>query len=130
MARSGRGERKRQWQEQPEPQPPEVDPDVVPDAELDSVLVSDFDSVFDSVFESDFASPALALASLPFAASGLLPEFLKSVAYHPLPLSWKPAALTSLLKRLLPQAGHSVSGESDNFCSASSWCPQAAQRYS
>src|SRR5262245_41627087 len=134
MARSGPRYRDVQWQEQPEPQPPELEPELLLDAEF----ASDFDSDFDSVFESALASPALALASpalilaspLLFAASGLLPEPLKSVAYQPLPLSWKPAAVRSLLKRGLPQSGQSVSGESDSFCSASSLCPQAPQRYS
>jgi len=97
-------------------------------------LASDFDSDFGVEVVSDlasaFASPPFAFAS-PFAlAAGLVPELLKSVAYQPLPLSWKPAAETSLLKRALPQTGQSVSGESESFCKASSLCPQSLQRYS
>src|SRR6185436_15980647 len=55
---------------------------------------------------------------------------LKSVAYQPLPFRWKPAALTSLASVDLPQAGHSVRGRSESFCSTSFSCPQLVHRYS
>jgi hypothetical protein len=47
----------------------------------------------------------------------LLPR--KSVTYQPLPLSWKPAAVTCLLKASLPQFGQTVKGASEIFCSTS-----------
>ena len=50
---------------------------------------------------------------------GLLPLFLKSVAYQPEPLSWKPGAVNCLEKASAPQAGHAVSGASEIFCSTS-----------
>ena len=42
-------------------------------------------------------------------AAGLLPS-LKSVAYQPKPLSWKPAAVSCLSIVALPQALHSGAG--------------------
>lgn len=50
---------------------------------------------------------------------GLLPLFLKSVAYQPEPLSWKPGAVSCLEKAWIPQTGHTVSGASEIFCSTS-----------
>jgi hypothetical protein len=44
---------------------------------------------------------------------------LKSVAYQPEPLSWKPAAVSCLLKEGEPQEGHFVRGSSDIFCKTS-----------
>src|SRR5205823_5015684 len=86
------------------------------------------DSAFDSVLDSaGFEPPSLSPVDL---AAGLDPELLKSVAYQPLPLSWNPAAVTSLLRAGLPQAGHARSSGSESFCSASSSCPQSEQRYS
>src|SRR5438105_2269250 len=78
------------------------------------------------------ASTGLDSASLPASAfaAGFAPEFLKSVAYQPLPLRWNPASEMSLERLFLPQTGQSDSGASVNFCSASSLCPQAAHRYS
>ncbi len=72
------------------------------------------------------SSPRRAVASPPsaFFAAGLLPEPLKSVAYQPLPLSWKPAADTSLTRESFVHAGQATSGASENFCSASSSWPQ------
>jgi hypothetical protein len=49
---------------------------------------------------------------------------LKSVAYQPDPLSWKPAAVSCLLKVALPQAGQSVNGVSEIFCKTSLAWPQ------
>jgi hypothetical protein len=49
---------------------------------------------------------------------------LKSVAYQPDPLSWKPAAVSCLLKVGLPQAGQSVSAASAIFCKTSLAWPQ------
>src|SRR5207253_5910552 len=78
------------------------------------------------------ASTGLDSASLPASAfaAGFAPEFLKSVAYQPLPLRWNPASEISLERLFLPQTGQSDSGASVNFWSASSLCPQAAHRYS
>ena len=42
----------------------------------------------------------------------------------------KPAADSCFWYLALPHAGHLVSGASETFCRCSSWCPQAAQRYS
>ena len=44
---------------------------------------------------------------------------LKSVAYQPLPLSWKPAAVICLLKFSVLQAGQVVSGSALIFCRTS-----------
>jgi hypothetical protein len=49
---------------------------------------------------------------------------LKSVAYQPEPLSWKPAAVSCFLKVEAPQDGQSVSRESDIFCKTSLANPQ------
>ena len=49
---------------------------------------------------------------------------LKSVAYQPEPLSWKPAAVTCFLNVDAPQDGQSVSKESDIFCKTSFANPQ------
>ena len=61
-------------------------------------------------------------------ASGLAagPELppRKSVTYQPEPLSWKPAAVTCLVKASAPQAGQTDSGVSDIFCSTSLAWPQ------
>src|SRR5881394_3275986 len=84
---------------------------------FDSVLVSVLASVLASAFASGFASG--------FASSDFLPP-LKSDAYQPEPLSWKPAAVSCLAYFFLPQAGHLVSGASLSFWRWSSWCPQAA----
>jgi hypothetical protein len=71
---------------------------------------------FDSVEEAA-AVPVVAAAEPP-----ALP--LKSVAYQPEPLSWKPAAVSCLLNVAAPQAGHSVSGASEIFCRTSLAWPQ------
>jgi hypothetical protein len=85
------------------------------DSGLDSGADSDF---FDSGFsDSDFAA-------------GFEPEFLKSVAYQPLPFSWNPAAVTILENSGAPHFVHTVSGASLTFRRNSCWWPQRAQRYS
>ena len=79
------------------------------------------------------AAGGVAAAAAPLSAlfsAGLSPPFFpppsrKSVTYQPEPLSWKPAAVSCLLNALAPQAGHSVRGGSDIFCSASLAKPQA-----
>jgi hypothetical protein len=53
------------------------------------------------------------------------PPLRKSVTYQPEPLSWKPAAVTCLENADAPQAGHTVSGSSEIFCSTSLAWPQA-----
>src|SRR5262249_51744280 len=70
-------------------------------AGADFFFASGFASVLASVFASPFRSA--------FLSTGLLPALLKSVAYQPLPFSWKPAALRSFLYAFWPQAGHLVS---------------------
>jgi hypothetical protein len=65
-------------------------------------------------------SPDLA-AVAPF----LLPEpFLKSVAYHPLPRNWNPAAVSCFEKVSAWHCGQLVNGASDTFCSTSRLWPQ------
>ena len=56
------------------------------------------------------------------------PPPLKSVAYQPLPLSWKPAADSCLVKVDAPQDGQSVSGAALIFCITSFSKPQDEQR--
>ena len=88
-------------------------------------------------FVPSFAAPAAGAASaLPALApsAGLaagLPPLLpsrKSVTYQPEPLSWKPAAVTCLLKVSWPHSGHSVNGASESFCKASFSKPHDEQR--
>ncbi len=70
--------------------------------------------------------------SLLVASCGLdLPEFeplRKSVTYQPVPFNWNPAAVSCFLNFASPQAGQSVRGASETFCSASFAKPQASQR--
>jgi hypothetical protein len=92
-----------QWQAQEAPQPPAVSDE----AEASAAGEDD--------------SPAGADA----AAAPVTPlPPLKSVAYQPDPLSWKPGALSCLLNLGAPQAGQSVSGASEIFCRTSLACPQ------
>ena len=76
-------------------------------------------------------APLLA-PSLLVASCGLdLPEFeplRKSVTYQPEPFNWNPAAVSCFLNFASPQAGQSVRGASETFCSASFAKPQASQR--
>ena len=70
------------------------------------------------------ASGALAgLLSLVLAVAELLSvvDFLplKSVAYQPVPLSWKPGAVSCLEKLACWHSGHAVNGASDIFCRTS-----------
>ena len=60
-------------------------------------LVWGFDSLFESLFASGFESPLASGLRSAFFSGGFLPVVLKSVAYQPLPLSWKPAALSCFL---------------------------------
>jgi len=75
-------------------------------------------------------SPDSPLASLPDLAAGFAPPPLKSVAYQPLPLSWNPAADSSLLNVSLPQDGQTVSFGSECFWRNSSWKPHSEHLYS
>ena len=70
---------------------------------------------------------ALDVAGAGLAAAPLLP-LRKSVTYQPVPLSWKPAAVSCFLNALLPQVGHSDSGASETFCKTSLENPQDSQR--
>src|SRR5690606_7624046 len=63
-------------------------------------------------------------AGLPAAGAGAEEPLRKSVTYQPEPLSWKPAAVSCLVKAAAPQAGQSVSGASDIFCRTSLAWPQ------
>lgn len=51
---------------------------------------------------------------------------LKSVTYQPVPLSWKPAAVSCFLKVAAPHSGQSVNSGSDIFCKTSLACPQVS----
>ncbi len=73
--------------------------------------------------------PAAGVLALSALASGLAGEPLKSLAYQPLPLSWKPAAVSNLFNDSLPHSGQVVSGASLIFRRNSFWNPQALQRY-
>ena len=53
-----------------------------------------------------------------FGAAGL-PEFLKSVAYQPVPFNWKAAAVSCFFKLSSPHSGHVSKGESLIFWIAS-----------
>lgn len=70
----------------------------------------------------DDAAPAAA----PVAADPLL---RKSVTYHPVPLSWKPAAVNCLRKVSAPHAGQVVNGASETFCNTSLAWPQDSHLY-
>jgi hypothetical protein len=59
------------------------------------------------------------------AGAGAFEPPLKSVAYQPEPLSWKPAAVSCLVKVAAWQAGQSVSKSSEIFCKTSLAWPQA-----
>ena len=65
------------------------------------------------------------LSLLSVLAGAVFAPPLKSVAYQPEPLSWKPAAVSCLVNEGLPQAGHTLSGGSDIFCKWSLAKPQA-----
>jgi len=66
-----------------------------------------------------------ALSLLSALAGAALAPPLKSVAYQPEPLSWKPAAVSCLVKDGLLQTGHTLKGGSDIFCKWSLAKPQA-----
>ena len=89
-----------------------------------------------AVFVTAMASQSAAAQALPplsqaaaGAAAALLVPPLKSVAYQPVPLSWKPGAVNCLEKAAAPQAGQSVNGASDIFWSTSLAWPQAPHLY-
>ena len=92
--------------------------------DLVSALVLSPDLVSLGFFEAD-CSP-LVLASFGFS----LPEFLKSVSYHPEPLSTKAAADTFFRRLSSPHSGQKTSGSSDIFCNASRWWSHETQAYS
>ena len=94
-----------------------------------SGFVSDFVSGFVSDFASGFASVFASLLPLsPLFAAGF--GFLKSVAYHPLPFKWNPAAVSILEKVCLSHSGQSVITGSLIFFRYYFWNPQDVQRYS
>src|SRR6185436_20851514 len=90
---------------------------VVAASDLVSDLVSDEGSDLASALASGFLS----------AVAGFEP-WRKSVWYQPLPLSWKPGAVNFFASAGSPHAGQSTRAGSLSFCSASSSCPQRAQR--
>jgi hypothetical protein len=95
-----------QWQAQDEPQPPAaVSP---PDDEL----------LAGAAGADSLAAAAVEPVAAVVAAEPPEPP-LKSVAYQPEPLSWKPAAVTCFLKDSAPQAGQVLSTGSDIFCKTS-----------
>jgi hypothetical protein len=66
------------------------------------------------------AAAAVAAVLAVAAGADVPPEPpLKSVAYQPEPLSWKPAAVSCLENVGLPHSGQSVSGASAIFCKTS-----------
>ena len=69
------------------------------------------------------AAPSAAAVGAAAAVELALPP-LKSVAYQPEPLSWKPAAVNCLLKLAWPQLGHSDNKGSEIFCNTSLANPQ------
>jgi hypothetical protein len=104
-----------QWQAQLLPQPP---------ADAAGVLGA---GAGDEADDSDgLASAGLLLSEAPLAGAGAgaLPEPLKSVAYQPEPLSWKPAAVSCFLNAAAPQAGQTVRTGSEIFCKTSLLSPQ------
>ncbi len=70
------------------------------------------------------AAPEAPAAPATAGADVLAAPPLKSVAYQPEPFSWKPAAVSCLLKLGAPQEGHCVRGSSDIFCKTSLAWPQ------
>jgi hypothetical protein len=100
---------KNQWQAQPVAQPPVA-------AGVEALVA---ESALALVLAE---AVSLAAAAVPATAAGadVPPEPpLKSVAYQPEPLSWKPAAVSCLENVGLPHSGQSVSGASAIFCSTS-----------
>ncbi len=82
----------------------------------------------DAEDEDDVSDLAALLPALLPAPPPPLP-LRKSVTYQPVPLSWKPAAVSCFLNSALPHSGQSVSGASEIFCRTSLAKPQASQRY-
>jgi hypothetical protein len=74
--------------------------------------------------EGDATASAVAAAAGTAAAAE--PPPLKSVAYQPVPLSWKPGAVSCLLNLGAPQTGQSVRASSLIFCKTSLAWPQAS----
>lgn len=77
---------------------------------------------------SGVADAGLAPSASLAGAWPFLPWSRKSVTYQPLPLSWKAGAVNCLRKASAPQAGHTVSGASENFWITSLAWPQVSQR--
>jgi len=137
-----------QWQAQdaPQPAPPDalVDETEVVEAEgvdaTDDPEAAGFEGVEGAAAPEPVAvvpasaedlpsAPVVSVVVFALSASGTtagaaVPPFLKSVAYQPVPLSWKPGALNCLLQLSCPHAGHFVWGVSDIFCSTSLAWPQ------
>jgi hypothetical protein len=113
-----------QWQAQ---EPPQAVPDdvlaVAPeDDSEDAEAAEPLDEAPDGV--PDDVAPSAPAAG----AAAAVEPLRKSVAYQPDPFNWKPAAVTCFEKLSAPQAGQTLSGASDRFCSTSLAWPQASQR--
>ena len=98
----------------PELEPVEADDgvDAPDDAEDDAAAP---DAALPDVSPVDDDADSLLPVAPPLlpAAAGAPPLLRKSVTYQPLPLSWKPAAVTCLRKVSLLHSGHTDSGGSE-----------------
>jgi len=74
----------------------------------------------------ELAAPSVAAPVSVDDPDALLPPSRKSVTYQPLPLSWKPAAVTCLENASAWQDGQTVNSGSDIFRNTSLAKPQAA----
>jgi hypothetical protein len=70
------------------------------------------------------SATAVELESAPAEGAAAEPPLLKSVAYQPEPLSWKPGADNCLENDGLPHCGQSVNAGSEIFCKWSFAKPQ------
>jgi hypothetical protein len=105
----------RQWQAQEAAQAPAL---------LEVVEVEAASPPVETAGAGDATASAVAAAAGTAAAAE--PPPLKSVAYQPVPLSWKPGAVSCLLNLGAPQTGQSVRESSLIFCKTSLAWPQAS----
>jgi hypothetical protein len=107
----------RQWQAQEAAQAPALLEVVEEEVEVASPPV-------ETAGAGDATASAVAAAAGTAVAAE--PPPLKSVAYQPVPLSWKPGAVSCLLNLGAPQTGQSVRASSLIFCKTSLAWPQAS----
>ena len=81
-------------------------------------------------YEEEYGARAWDIVVGALSILGFLLPLLKSVAYQPLPFSWKPAVLSIFWNFAFPQTGHLAIGGSDTFWRNSSWWPQSLHLYS